>query len=192
MSNPKTLTVAQLLVLTTAAQRSDHLLLPLPAELRVRGGAQRNLLAALLKMNLVEEFPIEDASVTWRTDEGDQHLALRLTTAGFVATGIPGSNTPASSEGAEPLQAPTSGSSESAPADAGNEEPATRSPIGKLGQVLEAISAEAGATLSEITALTNWLPHTARAAVTGLRHRGFPIHLVEHDGRKAYRRVVAG
>ena len=70
-------------------------------------------------------------------------------------------------------------------------EPARPPPAGKLGQVLLAISAAPGATLAEITALTRWLPHTARAAVTGLRRRGFPIELVEQDGRKAYRRVGA-
>jgi hypothetical protein len=49
--------------------------------------------------------------------------------------------------------------------------------------VLTAISAGAGATLSEITALSGWLPHTARAAVTGLRQRGFPVQL--HRARGA-------
>jgi DNA-binding MarR family transcriptional regulator len=67
MSNPKNLTVAQLLVLTAAAQRPDHLILPLPAKLRVRGGARRTLLAALLKMNFIEEFPIDDASLAGRS-----------------------------------------------------------------------------------------------------------------------------
>ena len=192
MSNPKALTTAQLLVLTTAAQRSDHLILPLPAKLRVRGGAQRNLLAALLKMNLVEEFPIHDSSAAWRTDKAGHYLALRLTTAGLVAAGIPDSDATASGESADPSAAPASENSESTfPAPIG-EDPPLRSPTGKIGQVLQAISAETGATLSEITILTNWLPHTARAAVTGLRQRGFPIHLIEHDGRKAYRRVVAG
>lgn len=66
-----------------------------------------------------------------------------------------------------------------------------RSPTGKLGQVLQAVSGQTGATLVEITALTGWLPHTARAALTGLRQRGFPIQLIEADGRKAYCRTAA-
>jgi hypothetical protein len=82
-------------------------------------------------------------------------------------------------------------SDEVAAPDAVTVEPARPPPAGKLGQVLLAISAAPGATLAEITALTRWLPHTARAAVTGLRRRGFPIELVEQDGRKAYRRVGA-
>jgi hypothetical protein len=39
-----------------------------------------------------------------------------------------------------------------------------------------------------------WLPHTTRAALTGLRKRGFPVSLIERDGRKAYQlnTAVAG
>lgn len=191
MTKSKILTAAQLLVLTTAAQRADRLIYPLPAKLRVRGGMQRNLLGTLLKMELVEEFPIDDASVAWRTDAAGHHLTLRLTAAGFAAAGIPDSDAAASDGSAEPGEAAASTNSETTSPAATGEEPATRSPTGKLGQVLEAISGETGATLSDITTLTNWLPHTARAAVTGLRQRGFAIHLVVHDGRKAYRRMVA-
>jgi hypothetical protein len=71
-------------------------------------------------------------------------------------------------------------------------EPARPSPAGKLGQVLQAISTAPGATLAEITSLTLWLRHTARAAVAGLRRRDYPIQLAEQDGRKAYRRVGTG
>jgi hypothetical protein len=192
MSNPKNLTVAQLLVLTAAAQRPDHLILPLPAKLRVRGGARRTLLAALLKMNFIEEFPIDDASLAWRTVEVDHHCALRLTIAGLAAAGIPDSDAAASSTSADRSTAPAFENSETTSPAAIDEEPAVRLPTGKLGEVLQAISAKTGATLTEITALTNWLPHTARAAVTGLRHRGFPIQLLERDGRKAYRRLAMG
>jgi hypothetical protein len=192
MTKSKTFTVAQLLVLTTAAQRPNHLILPMPAKLRVRGGAQRNLLATLLKMELAEEFPIDDASVAWRTDEADHHLALRLTNAGLTAAGFPERGTTVSGEGSHPQEASVAATSEAVPTDTPSVEPKIGSPTGKLGQMLQAISAETGATLTEITTLTNWLPHTARAAVTGLRQRGFPIQLVEHDGRKAYRRMVVG
>jgi hypothetical protein len=32
-----------------------------------------------------------------------------------------------------------------------------------------------GATLDELIAATGWLPHTSRAALTGLRKRGYSI-----------------
>ena len=34
---------------------------------------------------------------------------------------------------------------------------------------------DSGATIDEIIALTGWLPHTARAALTGLRKRGYAL-----------------
>lgn len=34
---------------------------------------------------------------------------------------------------------------------------------------------ESGATLDELTGATSWLPHTTRAALTGLRKKGHAI-----------------
>jgi Protein of unknown function (DUF3489)/PaaX-like protein len=59
-------------------------------------------------------------------------------------------------------------------------------PAGKLGEVLTAVAAEPGATLVELVSLTGWQPHTARAALTRLRQRGFKVRLHEGEGRKAY------
>ena len=43
----------------------------------------------------------------------------------------------------------------------------------KLAEVLALLEREAGASLEELTVATGWLPHTARAALTGLRKRGY-------------------
>ena len=53
-------------------------------------------------------------------------------------------------------------------------------PISKVDQVLALLGGEHGATLTEITELTGWLPHTARAALTGLRKKG---HAITRDKR---------
>jgi hypothetical protein len=189
----KSLTVAQLLVLTTAAQRSNHMVVPLPSTVRVRGGAQHNLLTALLRMELVEEVQIDIAAFGWRTDETGRHLGLRLTAAGLASAGVPkGVSPPPADNDSNKDQAPASSSLQPTSAGVPAGEPSVRRPVGKLGNVLTAISAGTGATLSEITALTGWLPHTARAAVTGLRQRGFPVQLIEREGRKAYRLTTAG
>jgi hypothetical protein len=60
-------------------------------------------------------------------------------------------------------------------------------PSGKLGAVLKAVEHKRGATIAELTEATGWQPHTARAALTRLRQRGFPAVLSEEGGRKAYR-----
>jgi hypothetical protein len=45
----------------------------------------------------------------------------------------------------------------------------------KQTAVFDMLSREAGASLAELTATTGWLPHTARAALSGLRKRGLTI-----------------
>ncbi len=80
---------------------------------------------------------------------------------------------------------PNAGSSE-ATTKTTKPSPATR-PRGKLEVVLKAIERRKGATLAELTEATGWQPHTTRAALTRLRHRGFPMVLVATAGRKAYR-----
>jgi hypothetical protein len=197
MSTTKTLTVAQVLILNRAVQRPDHMVLPLPPTIRARGSAQRSLLGALLKMDLVAEVPVDDASIAWRTDAAGQHHGLRITAAGLAAAGAPAAAPEAVSSNTDSAEPSASAQGDAAvvdepAAELGSHEPPPRRPTGKLGEVLQAISAEAGATLAEITTLTGWLPHTARAAVTGLRQRGCEVALIEQNGRKAYRLTSAG
>jgi hypothetical protein len=48
-----------------------------------------------------------------------------------------------------------------------------------------------GASLDEIVAATGWLPHTVRAALTGLRKRGYAIaRLQESGGKSSSYRIV--
>lgn len=60
-------------------------------------------------------------------------------------------------------------------------------PKGKLSQLLAMIEEKQGATLEELSAALSWQPHTARAAISGLRKRGFEIVLTIDEDRKAYR-----
>ena len=45
----------------------------------------------------------------------------------------------------------------------------------KLTDVVELLARTNGASIAELISATNWLPHTARAALTGLRKRGFRL-----------------
>ncbi len=56
----------------------------------------------------------------------------------------------------------------------------------KLSLLLELISREKGAALEELTSATGWLPHTARAAITGLRKRGHEVRCERIDGVSRY------
>ena len=62
----------------------------------------------------------------------------------------------------------------------------------KQALVIEMISAKGGATLNALVEATGWLPHTARAALTGLRKRGFSIERTREEGSDSIYRIVSG
>ena len=58
----------------------------------------------------------------------------------------------------------------------------------KQAQVITLLGRDSGASLSELIAATGWLPHTTRAALTGLRHKGFVLDRDKRaDGTTVYR-----
>jgi hypothetical protein len=196
--NPKPLSVVQMLILRTGAERPDRMVLPLPSGVRARGASRIHLLASLLNASLVEEAVTSEAALSWRKGEDGALVALRITPAGFAAIGQPVSEQeqeqPAPAAGPDTMAADetpgsdmTDGNRQERPSS-----PAPSRPVGKLGSVLAALRAEGGATLVELVASTGWLPHTTRAALTGLRKRGYPVQLAERNGRKAYRLTEAG
>jgi DNA-binding transcriptional regulator PaaX len=48
-------------------------------------------------------------------------------------------------------------------------------PTTKLALVIEHLQRADGATIIDLTQATGWLPHTTRAALTGLRKRGYAV-----------------
>jgi len=64
-------------------------------------------------------------------------------------------------------------------------------PATKQATVIRLLRREDGATLAELVKATDWLPHTARAALTGLRKKG---HIISKDkrGTETCYRIVAG
>lgn len=59
----------------------------------------------------------------------------------------------------------------------------------KIGKVVALLKSKDGATLDEMVEATGWLPHTTRAALTGLKKKG---HTIERDkrGDKAFYRIA--
>lgn len=49
------------------------------------------------------------------------------------------------------------------------------------------LSREQGASMAEITDATGWLPHTARASISGLRKKCYAIARTRIDGIASYR-----
>lgn len=60
-------------------------------------------------------------------------------------------------------------------------------PQTKIAAILELLTRNAGASIDELIGATGWLPHTVRAALTGLRHRGYAIERNREDTITRYR-----
>ena len=60
-------------------------------------------------------------------------------------------------------------------------------PRGKLGLIVERLSARAGATADELVEVTGWQRHSVLGALSRLRSRGFAMQLNVQADRKAYR-----
>lgn len=70
-------------------------------------------------------------------------------------------------------------------AAAANPKPATKKTAAKphetkIGKVIALLERKEGVTLDEMVEATGWLPHTTRAALTGLKKKG---HMIERDKR---------
>ncbi len=62
--------------------------------------------------------------------------------------------------------------------------------VTKREQLAALIVRDEGATLEQMIAATGWLPHTTRAALTGLRKAGYVIDSDKIDGVRTYRAVA--
>jgi hypothetical protein len=62
----------------------------------------------------------------------------------------------------------------------------------KIDKVIALLGGDRGATLAELVEATGWLPHTTRAALTGLRKKGHVLEKSKRDDATCYRIVEAG
>ena len=161
----------QSILLSSAAQRADGSLLPAPGRLASKEAAVSEALAQLVKRKLAEETTAVVPGTTWRED-GDHRIGLVINKAGRTAIGV--------GEDAEHEQS-------SAPSGP----PAPTPHVTKASMVLTLLRREQGATLEELVAATGWLPHTTRAALTGLRKKGHLIDKAKRDDQTCYRVLAA-
>jgi len=144
----------QTILMSTASQRDDRHLYPLPASLKVTGGTIKSI-AALIKAGFAEQRG---------------HEAVFATAAGLAAIGVqPEADTPSDSPLAPAVSAPR---------------------VTKSATILDLLRRDEGATLPELIETTGWLPHTTRAALTGLRKKGHAIERYKRDEATCYR--IAG
>jgi Protein of unknown function (DUF3489). len=157
----------QLVLLSTASQRDDGSLLPPPDSIGERTPAVDKAIKSLLRRGLAAEPDTSDISDP-SLAERDRLIGVRITAAGRAAIGV------GQDEGEED-RSPDEPEDKVPP----ETEPSSR-PVSKIGTVLSLLQREEGATLDEMIAATGWLPHTTRAALTGLRKKG---HVIAKDKR---------
>lgn len=162
------LTQTQLILLTTASQRANGSLMPLPGTLASASDRATKTITVLVKKLLAAEEPVDEPIFSWREENG-KWIGVRITDAGREAIG-------AEVVSVESTQAV--------------EEPTPSKPT-KASLVLGMLRRADGATLDELVTATGWLPHTTRAALTGLRKKGHTIEKIKRDDASCYRVVAA-
>jgi hypothetical protein len=181
-SNTPKLSDTQLVILSSASQREDGLAV-LPQTLK--GGAAKAAIGKLTGLGLLKEVRVKRGEPSWRTDEEDKPIGLKITKAGSAAIGVEDE----SKAEAEPAPAPKRRRRKP-----GEPRPAVHGNVGKRregskrGQVIALMQRKGGATLADMVEATGWLPHTTRAALTGLRQNGYAIQKSKNpDGVTVYR-----
>ena len=177
-----TLTDTQSIILSAAAQRADHIALPLPTNLR--GGAATKVVGTMLAKGLLEEVDADSRKreLIWR-ETGDGHgVTLVATDAGLDAIGI---EHEAGSANAVALVVLTD--EPAAQAAVTVAAPTSRAPREgtKQAALIDMLSRPEGATLDELATALEWAPHTCRGAMSGaLKKRlGLVITSQKVDGR---------
>lgn len=188
---PVRLTDQQLVALSNSARRADHVI---AIGDRLRGAALDAFGRRLLGLGLAAERLAQPGQPVWRRDEvagGD--LTLVITDAGLAALGIETAGEAAVSAASDPHVPALDRISQrpdvtSAPIEASQ---ASR-PLSKQARLIGMLSREGGCSTGEAAAALGWLPHTTRAALTGLRHKGYVIERAKGEAGAATRHRIVG
>ena len=172
------LTDTQMTILASACERPDGLATR-PAVLNRSAAAK--VAAKLIEQALVQEVPAKRDAPVWRKDEEDKAFSLKILKAGRALV-----RTAAKQAAQKPtlVAAVTAASlAHAAKTPEQNDQKAvveaSVSPKPKPGSkrtlILGLMQRRQGATMGDLIGATGWLPHTTRAALTGLRKSGVPI-----------------
>jgi hypothetical protein len=193
-NNMAKFTDIQLIVLSAASARDDGTGVVPP---KMNKAAASKVGASLVARKLMREAHSKLGMPVWRQDEDGRSISLVITQAGRKAIVVAEDTT---------LQAPPPSAKQSqrrvttdVETRVGDLSGAKGSIVGgaasprpgsKQARVIEMLCEEKGATLNALTRETGWLPHTTRAALTGLRKRGFAIERARAEGSDSIYRII--
>jgi hypothetical protein len=172
----------QLIILSSASQREDGLAI-LPESLKA--SAAKAAVTKLLGLGFLKEVRVKRDQPIWRNDEEDKPLGLKITKAGSAAIGVADESPDEDDPAAEPRRKPKQ--------QAPEEITAAREPRpgSKQAQIIALMRRKNGASLNDMVEATEWLPHTTRAALTGLRKRGYAVEKGKSPKGKTVYRISA-
>ncbi len=178
MAKQPKLSDMQLVLLSTASQREDGNFFPTADSLK--GGESRiaKSIEALIKRGFAAEIEVGPKVPSWRAD-GDRRVGVMITPEGRTAIGV--GDAGEGKEGQEPPATPPA----AAPATSARKPSEIRAGT-KQALLVEMLERKEGASIQQIVDATGWLPHTTRAALTGLKKRGFEITSEKVDGVGRY------
>jgi hypothetical protein len=184
------LTDTQRIVLSGAAQRDDGAA-TLPE--RMTEKVAQKLSATLIAKGLFREVRAKAETPVWRRNEAGRACALIVTKLGrAVIKG--GDDRQGEGRAADTLTTSAVASADPSQTAASSRSEGTIPRQGsKLAGVMALLGRKQGVAIEELTSVTGWLPHTTRAALTGLRKRGYAIERSRSEqGGSVYRIAVAG
>jgi biotin operon repressor len=168
------LTDLQRVLLSAAHARDTGSILPAPECVAGDGARVDRAIASLRRRKLVarddEEVILTNAgrvALEGHSDNGAQ--------AGDGAADAPIADTPAGEGGSRHGSADTK-VSETAPGDGT-----------KSARLVKLLQHPDGASLDQLAKALGWLPHTTRAALTGLRKKGYAVTSDREEGVRRYR-----
>jgi hypothetical protein len=196
------LTDTQLVLLGAAAQRKNLCLVAPPT---LKGATAQKVASKLISAGFVKEVKAKASGPIWRRDEeSGASYALKLTAAGAKAIAVDDTAEPEDAGGENDALAsrdqstilPKLEARDARPAEAmapGSTPPSAPRGGSKLARVIALLGRDHGATIAELIAATGWLAHTTRAALTGLRKRGYAVAIDRSDDKRgSFYRIPAG
>jgi Protein of unknown function (DUF3489) len=187
------LTDTQLVLLGAAAQRKDLFLVAPP---KLKGATAQKVASKLISAGFVKEVKAKASDPIWRRDEeSGASYALKLTAAGAKAIAVDDATEPEDAGEESDTLAHRDRAAIPSKLDAKDARPGEATESGpirpsaprggtKLARVLALLERDHGATVEDLIAATGWLAHTTRAALTGLRKRGYAVAIDRSDDKR--------
>jgi hypothetical protein len=209
----------QAVILSAASQRDDGAVLPLPENLKIKGGAVDKVLGSLKAKGLIERQgaprgddppplritgaglqaigvePEDEADIPTGATEAEAAATETDTGARTADAGVEAVDAPAPATGADGAAAPARSKAKAKPAKQGKaapeEKPAPRAGT-KQALLIELLMRPEGATVEQIAQVTAWQKHTIRGAISGALKKKLGLTIEATEIREVGRNMNGG